>query len=593
MNQETKILLQGGAFLIESVPPQEMFTPEDFSEEQKMIAKTTEEFVQREVLPNIERIEKQDFKFIVSLIRKAGESGLLSVSIPQEYEGLDLDTTCSMLVTENLCAYGSFAVTHGAHTSIGTLPILYFGNDAQKKKYLPLSCSAEKIFAYALTEAGSGSDALAAKTTAVLNPEGTHYICNGEKMYITNASFADVFVTFVKVDGDKFSGLIIERDMPGVSTGKEERKMGIHGSSTCTLILQDAKIPKENLLGQVGRGHKIAFNILNFGRFKLGAGSLGGSKSSLKDAIKYASERKQFKTAIAEFGAIQHKLAEMATQIYALESAVYRTSGLLDTKLSTLNKNDFQEVLDGIEEYAVECSTVKVFGSEVLDYVTDEHVQILGGYGYIHDYSATRFYLDSRINRIFEGTNEINRMLIPGMLLKKATKGKLPLLKAAQGLLEEILNYSGEDEEDLSLLSGEKKRVQNAKKIVLLVLGSAAQKFMKNLEQQQEILIHLADLVIQTYAMEASLLRCLKMISASSEEKCAITIAMTQIFLNDTIQRIEFSAKQALPAIADGDELRILLSALKRFTKFTPINTIELRRKVAHHLLETGQYCPH
>ncbi len=318
MTQETKTILPGGAFLIESIPPQEMFTPEDFSEEQKMIAKTTEDFVQREVLPHIDRIEKQDFKFIVSLLRKAGESGLLSVSIPQEYEGLDLDTTCSMLVTEKLCSYGSFAISHGAHTSIGTLPILYFGNEAQKKKYLPLSCTAEKVFAYALTEAGSGSDALAAKATAVLNPEGTHYICNGEKMYITNGSFADVFVTFVKIDGEKFSGLIIEREMPGVSSGKEERKMGIHGSSTCTLILQDAKVPKENLLGQAGRGHKIAFNILNFGRFKLGAGSLGGCKASLKDAIKYALERKQFQTSISQFGAIQHKLAEMAIQTYAL-----------------------------------------------------------------------------------------------------------------------------------------------------------------------------------------------------------------------------------------------------------------------------------
>lgn len=592
MTQETKTLPTGGSFLIESLPASEIFTPEDFTEEHQMIAKTTEEFVNREVLPHITRIEKQDYEFIIGLLHKAGENGLLSVSIPQEYGGLDLDTTCSMLVTEKFCAQGSFAIVHGAHTSIGTLPILYFGNPEQKQKYLPLSCTAEKIFAYALTEAGSGSDALAAKSTAVLNAEGTHYICNGEKMYITNAGFADVFVAFVKVDGDKFTGIIVEKDMEGVSTGKEEQKMGIHGSSTRTLVMQDAKIPKENLLGEIGRGHKIAFNILNFGRFKLGAGSLGGSKTSLKDAIKYATERKQFQTPICQFGAIQHKIGEMATRIYALESSVYRTSGLLDAKLSTINKENLQEVLDGIEEYVAECSTLKVLGSEVLDFVVDEHVQILGGYGYVHDYSAARYYQDARINRIFEGTNEINRMLIPGMLLKKAMKGKLGLLKAAQALQDEILGFSGLDDEEETLLSTEKKLVRNAKKVVLLTLGSAAQKFMQHLENQQEVLMNIADLIIYTYAMESSLLRCLKMVEAQGEEKCAHTLNMTRVYINDTMQRIDFSAKQALPVIADGDELRVLLSALKRFTKQVPVNTVALRRSIAQKVIEAGQYLP-
>jgi alkylation response protein AidB-like acyl-CoA dehydrogenase len=588
---DIKKVVQGGSFLIEDTLLSVVFTPEEFDDNHKMIAQTTEEFFKRELSPQIEKIEHKDFQVVVNLLRKAGEKGLNSVSISEEHGGLDLDVTCSMLVTEYLCQYGSFAVAHGAHTGIGTLPIHYFGNEAQKKKYLPLSCTAEKVFAYALTEAGSGSDAMAAKSTAVLNEAGTHYICNGEKMWITNAGFADVFITFVQIDGNKFSCLIIEKEMEGVSTGREEEKMGIHGSSTRTLVLNQVKVPKENLLGEIGKGHKIAFNILNIGRFKLGAGCLGGSKISLRDAIQYANQRKQFNTLISQFGAIQEKLAEMATRIYVLESMVYRTSGLLDQKMASLDKNNPQEVLEGIEEYAVECSILKVFGSEVLDHVVDEHVQILGGYGYSKEYTATRFYLDSRINRIFEGTNEINRMLIPGMLMKKAMKGQLALFKAAKALQEELLNPStSAAEEEEGILAVEKKLVRNAKKIVLMTLGSAAQQFMAKLQDQQEILLVVADIIIETYAMESALLRCLKLVEAQGEDNCQHALEMTRIYLNDAMARIEQFAKKALPSILDGDDLRIVLIALKRLTKYTPINTIALRRNITRRMIDSGKY---
>ncbi|MFY9225608.1 MAG: acyl-CoA dehydrogenase family protein [Blastocatellia bacterium] len=583
--------VKGGSFLIEEKKPSEIFTPEDFSEEQRAIAKTTRDFIMGEVYPNRNEIENKNMDVLTSLLRKAGEIGLLSFDIPEKYEGLGLDKVCSMLVAENLApGGGSFAVSHGGHTGIGTWPIIYFGTEAQKKHYLPKLATGELLAAYALTEPHSGSDALAAKTRAVLSEDGKYYTLNGTKMWITNAGFADVFVTFAKVDGEKFSGFIIEKSFPGVSTGGEEHKMGIKGSSTRTLELNDAKVPVENLLGEIGKGHLIAFNVLNMGRFKLGAGCVGGAKAALKDAIAYANERHQFNKPISSFGAIKQKLAEMAIQAYAVESAVYRTAGLIDQALEGVDADDNAGILKGIEEFAIECSAMKVYGTEMLDFVVDEMVQVYGGYGYSEEYPAAVAYRDSRINRIFEGTNEINRLLIPGMLLKKAMKGELPIMAAAKQLMDELLSFPSMDEDEDGVLAEEQKLVRNAKKVVLMVAGAAAQKYMQAISDQQELLMGVANIIMETYAMESALLRTLKYVAANSEEKADLRIEATRTFISDAMDRIEITARPLLAAVAEGDMLRTQVAALKRFTRHTAYNTIQSRQRIANAMIESGKY---
>src|SRR5499427_2822560 len=516
---DQKGIIKGGSFLIEERTPAEVFTPEDFNEEHRMIADTTRQFMDAEVLPRIDELEAKDWNLARQLVKQAADLGLIGAGIPEEYGGLALDQTSSALIAENLGRSASFATTLGAQSGIGLMPIVYFGTEAAKQKYLPRIAAGELITAYALTEAGSGSDAMAAKATAKLSADGTEYVLNGEKMFITNGGFADIYVVFAKVDGDKFTAFIVERQ-EGCKPGAEEHKMGIKGSSTTPLILADARTPIENLLGDVGKGHKIAFNILNIGRFKLGAMCLGGMKLALTESVKYANERQQFGKPISSFGAIKSKLGEMAIRTWVGEAMIFRTLGMIERGLSAVeDSRDMDARLRAIEEYAAECSIIKVALSEYCDYVTDEMVQIYGGYGYSADYPAERAYRDARINRIFEGTNEINRMLIPGRLMKAAISGRLPLLAAAQALQEEILTptMTGFELDD-SLLATEQKLAQNAKKVALMTLGTAAQKYMMGLAEQQEILIGVADIIMDAYAMETAILRTLKMAASQSEE---------------------------------------------------------------------------
>src|SRR6266542_185064 len=585
-----KTMFKGGSFRITETTPGLVFSPEDFTEEQRMIAQTTAEYIEKEVAPNSARIEEKDYELQRQLLRKAGELGLLAASIPEQYGGLALDHISSMLISEYISGQGSFATTFGATTSIGLLPIVYFGTEEQKKKYLPKIGSGEWVSAYCLSESGSGSDALAAKASARLNPEGTHWILNGEKMWISNGAFADVYIVFAKVDGEKFTGFIVERNDHGATPGAEEHKLGQRGSSTTPLLLQDCKIPKDRLLGEIGKGHLIAFNILNFGRFKLGAGC-GGSKHTLALSAKYAAERRQFGQPIANFGAIKYKLAEMLTRTYVCESAVYRTAGFIEDRESAIDKNNPTEVLAAIEEYAVECSILKVAGSEVLAYCADEAVQIYGGNGFTSSYPVEAIYRDNRVNRIFEGTNEINRLLIPGMLLKRAMKGQLPLLAAAQKLQEELLAGPSFDvEEDDSPLAEERKLVANSKKVALAALGTAAQKFMQAIEKEQMILTWIADIIIESYLMDSALGRTLKLIERDGVEKHEAAIDATRLYVNDAMARVEAAAKNAMAATVEGDELRTLLAALRRFTKYTPINASAVRTRLADRAVAAGGY---
>ena len=583
-----KQIIKGGAFLIEERTPEEIFTPEDFTEEHRMIAETTRQFIDHEVMPHIDELEKHDWKLARELVKKAADLGLIGANIPEEYGGLGLDQTSSALVGENIGRSASFATTLGAESGIGLLPIIYFGTEAAKQKYLPRISSGELITAYALTEAGSGSDAMAAKATARLNADGTHYILNGEKMFITNGGFADIFIVFAKVDGDKFSAFIVEKQ-EGVSPGAEEHKMGIKGSSTTPLVLSDAKAPVENLLGEVGKGHKIAFNILNIGRFKLGAMCIGGMKLMLHESVRYANERQQFGKSISSFGAIKSKLGEMAIRVWVGESMVYRTLGMIEAAISDTSDPDAK--LRAIEEYSSECSIIKVALSEYCDYVVDEMVQIYGGYGYSAHYPAERAYRDSRINRIFEGTNEINRMLIPGRLMKSALSGKLDLLPAAQALMDEVLTPQMADfDDDEGVLAAEQKLARNAKKVALMTLGTAAQKYMMKLGDQQEILLGIADIIMDAYAMESAILRAQKLAASQGEEAAARYLDMTQVFCNDAVERIDARAKNTLAGMSEGDELRTLLAALRRFTKLTPVNTITARQRIADVLITANKY---
>jgi alkylation response protein AidB-like acyl-CoA dehydrogenase len=566
---------KGGSFLIEDSSPEDVFAPEDFSEEQTMIRDMTEQFVEDEVLPQQEQIEHKEWNVTVSLLKRCGELGLLGVEVPEKFGGENLDKVSALIVSEKLGRVASFAVTYGGHAGIGTLPIVYFGTEEQKRNYLPLLCKAEKISAYALSEAGGGSDALAAKANAVRSADGSHWILNGEKMWITNAAFADMFVTFAQVDGKQFSCFIVEKTYPGVSTGAEERKMGLLGSSTRTLILDNAQIPIDNVVGVIGKGHHVAFNILNMGRAKLAAGAVGGSKTALNDAIRYAKQRVAFGKPIASFGAIRHKLAEMAIRIWVTEGMVYRTAGLMDRGLEGIDMTDAAQVLKAIEEYAIECSILKVFGSETLDYVVDEAVQVYGGYGYSAEYPVERYYRDSRVNRIFEGTNEINRLLIPGMLLKRAAKGHLPLHAAARAVVDEVMSAS---------MPGESAGPTQAKKALLFTAGAALQKFGESIRDEQEVLMHLSNIIMETYAIDTAVTRLAKKTSTDIHREVVNT------FINDAMGRIELSARQVLAAVAEGDNLRMQLAALRRLLRWTPINTVQSRQRIADFLADSNRY---
>ena len=587
---EERKIIKGGAFLIEERTPEEIFTPEDFTEEHTMIADTTRQFIDNEVTPRIDELEKHDWKLSRELVGKAAELGLIGANIPEEYGGLGLDQTSGALIGENIGRSASFATTLGAESGIGLLPIVYFATEAAKQKYLPRIATGELITAYALTEAGAGSDAMAGKATAKLSDDGKEYIINGEKMWITNGGFADIFIVFAKVDGDKFSAFIVERQ-PGLTSGAEEHKMGIKGSSTTALVLSDVRTPVENLLGEVGKGHKIAFNILNIGRFKLGAMCVGGMKLMVHESVRYANERQQFGKSISNFGAIKAKLGEQAILTWVGESMTYRTLGLIEAGIGAVDSKDLDARLRAIEEYAAECSIIKVALSEYCNHVADEMVQIFGGYGYSADYPAERAYRDSRINRIFEGTNEINRMLIPGRLMKSAMSGRLALLPAAQALMDEVLSpqMSGFDDDD-SLLAAEQKLTTNAKKVALMTLGTAAQKYMMKLADQQEILMGIADIIMDAYAMETAILRARKLVAAKGENASERYLDMTRVFCNDAVGRIEARAKSTLSGMAEGDELRTLLAALRRFTKLQPMNTIAARQRIADAMIEKNKW---
>ncbi|KUR61770.1 acyl-CoA dehydrogenase family protein [Bacillus safensis] len=583
---------KGGSFLIDETNYEHIFTPEDFSDEHQMIGKTTEDYILQDVVPHIDQIENHEFEHSVRLLKKAGELGLLGADVPEEFGGLGLDKISSAIITEKFARAGSFSLSYGAHVGIGSLPIVLFGNQAQKETYLPGLASGETIAAYALTEPGSGSDALGAKTTAVLNEAGTHYVLNGEKQWITNSAFADVFVVYAKIDGEHFSAFIVEKDFPGVKTGPEEKKMGIKGSSTRTLILEDAQVPKENLLGEAGRGHVIAFNILNIGRYKLAVGTIGASKRVIQLSAEYANQRKQFKTPISQFSLIGEKAANMSAKLYAMESAVYRTVGLFEQRMGLLSdeeQKDGKQIAQSIAEYAIECSLCKVLGSETLDYIVDEGVQIHGGYGFMQEYEVERAYRDSRINRIFEGTNEINRLLVPGTFLKKAMKGELPLLQKAQTLQEELMMMMPEEPGDQPL-DQEKYLLVHAKKVALMVAGMAAMKYGKTLDKEQEILVNIADIVNEIFAAESAILRTEKAVAASGAEKNAQKLAYTQIFTQEAFLKIEAHAKESLIAMEEGDSLRMSLSALRKLTRFTPINVIAKKREVAKRIFEAEKY---
>jgi alkylation response protein AidB-like acyl-CoA dehydrogenase len=586
--------IKGGEFLSESISPQEIFTPEDFTEEQRLIAKAVTEFVVGEVQPVADDIEEKKEGLVPSLLKKAGELGFLSGDISEEYGGQELDKVSVILMMEKLSqGGGSFMASYGVHTGAGSLPIVFFGNQDQKRRYLPKMATGETIAAYALTEPEAGSDALNSKTTATLSPDGKYYILNGRKQFITNAGIAGTFVTYAKVNGEKFTSFIVERNYEGVSVDEEENKMGMKGSSTRSVIFTDVKVPVENLLGEIGRGHIVALNVLNIARFSLGAGCLGGSKSALQEAVTYAKQRVQFGRPIAEFGLIKQKIGEMAIRCFIMESMVYRTGGLTDLILRPIDLHAEDvgiQMAKGIEEYAIEDSINKIFCSEMSGYVIDEAVQIHGGYGYIHEYPVERGYRDARISRIVEGTNEINRLLIMDMLTKRAMKNRLPVLDAAQKVANELPTLQPKVEMDDEKLSLQKEMVKMSKKIALLVTGAAVQKYMMQLAEEQEILGLISDMAIEVFAMESGLLRALKTMEKFKDEKCQIQKAIVKVYVNEAFDRVESFAKQAFAAIAEGDALRTQLSALEKITRFTPINTVTLRREIVGVVIKVGRY---
>ncbi len=588
----TKPAAKGGSFLLESPQPSDVFTPADLTDDQKLIGQTAEEFVLKEVFPCIKDLENKKPGLMVELVKKGGEVGLMGGGVPEEYGGAGLDKISTTVLTEKLSIYGGFAVTHGAHAGIGTLPIVYFGTEAQKKKYLPKLATGEWIGAYCLSEPQAGSDAQNSLTRAELNAEGTHYILNGQKMWITNGGFADIYIVFAKIDGEKFTAFIVERTFPGFKPGNEEHKMGIHGSSTTPIFLENCKVPKENLLHEIGRGHIVAFNILNAGRFTLGASAVGGSKHVLMTSAKYCKERKAFGKQIGEFGLMKEKLAEMAIQIFAVESMVYRSSGNIEAAMAAASGSGdkIQNTMKVLEEYAIESSIAKVYGSEMLDFVVDEGVQIFGGYGFHEDYPVCRAYRDSRINRIFEGTNEINRMLIIQMLMKRAMGGQLALIPAAMKLADEILAGPSFEEAPEGVLAAESRVVANAKKMFLQAAGGAVQKFREKLADEQELIGALSNVVMEIYAMESCLLRAQKAAAARGESATQTMIDAARVFINDAAERVEHEAKRAIAAIHEGDMLTTQMAVLKRFAKRAAVDTIALRRRVAAAVQSQDRY---
>jgi len=583
--------IPGGSFLIEDRTPDEVFTPEDFTEQHLLIAQTAEEFAIKEIVPNAERMEHKEFAVNRELVKKAGELGLSGVDIPEQYGGMQLDKVTSAIIADRLAKYAGFSTTWGAHACIGTLPIVYFGTEEQKKKYLPGLANGTTVGAYALSESSSGSDALNCRTRATLSADGKQYLLNGEKMWITNAGFADLFIVFAKVDGEKFTAFIVERNFPGFAVGAEEHKMGIRGSSTCPLILNDCKVPVENVLGEIGKGHHIAFNVLNVGRFKLGAGAIGAARNSLESAIAYAKQRKAFGKVIADFGLVREKLANMAAGVFVGEAMAYRTVGMIDAATEQLGDahNDMAQARKIFDEYAVECSILKVWGSELIDYVVDETVQIYGGYGFVEEYPAERAYRDSRINRIFEGTNEINRLVITGFLLKRAMAGQLPLMGAIKKLMDEVLSGTRDDGVE-GPLAEERKLVAAAKKIALFAAGVATQKYMQAIQDQQEIMGAIANMTIETYAMESAVLRAQKLAMRNGEAGAANAIAMTRVYMAGALDKIESAARMVIAAVAEGDMLRSQMAILRRLCKYEPFNTVVLRQTIAQRVIETGKY---
>ena len=587
-----KAKIAGGSFLLEEAKIDQVFTPEDFSEQHQLIVQTTEDFANKEIAPASEKIEEKDWAVTRDLLKKASELGLTSVDIPEEYGGMEMDKVTSAIIADRIAKSGSFAVSFGGHVGIGTLPIVYFGTEEQKKKYLPKLATGEYVGAYALSESSSGSDALNCRTKAVLSPDGKHYVLNGEKMWITNAHFADLFIVFAKIDGEKFTAFIVEKDFPGFSVGNEEHKLGIRGSSTAPLILNDCKVPVDNLLGEIGKGHVIAFNILNVGRFKLGAFCVGGARTAIQSSIKWAKERKAFGKTLADFGLIREKIANMAVGIYAGETMIYRTVGMMDVVLGEIDKHApdaSKRIRAGIEEYAVECSILKVWGSEMLDRVVDEQVQIHGGYGFVEEYPAERAYRDSRVNRIFEGTNEINRMLVIDRLTKNAMSGKLPLMAAIKKLTDEIMGGPSTDDFE-GPLAEERKVVANAKKLTLFTAGIAMQKYMMALKDRQEVLAAIADLVIETYAMDSCLLRAQKILATQGESAARLPIAMSQIYISYATDKVAGWAKKVIADVAEGDMSRTHMTILRRLTKSEPVNVIALQDQVASRIIDAGRF---
>ena len=588
----SQTLNRGGAFLITSCRPEDVFTPADFSDDQRLIGQTAEEFVQKEVMPAVPELEAhKDEHLMAQMLKKAGEIGLLGGGIPEAYGGSGLDKISAAILAEKLAGYGSFAVSHGGHSGIGTVPIVYFGTEEQKKKYLPKIATGELLSCYCLSEPQAGSDSMASRTRAVLSPDGKNYILNGQKMWITNGGFADVYVVFAKIDGEKFSCFIVERGTPGFTAGAEEKKMGIKGSSTTPIFFENSPVPKENLLHEAGRGHVVAFNTLNAGRFSLGAYCIGGAKKILEASSKYSKERTAFGKRLCDFGLIKAKLGEMAIQIYAIESEVYRTAGIIEAAVSSpdAGNDKTKQAMQVLEEYAIESSISKVAGSEMVDYVVDEGVQIFGGYGFHEDYPVARAYRDSRVNRIFEGTNEINRMLIIQMLMKRALGGVLPLIPAAMKLGEEVLAGPSFEEAPTGPFAEEEKSLEQAKKIFLLASGTAMQKFREQLAEQQEIVASLAKIVMDVYAMESTLRRAQKA-SAARGEAASVMGDAARAFIYDAMDRVEKDARTALTATAEGDTLITQLAVLRRFSKHAPLDTIAIRRRVAEAVLAQDRY---
>ncbi|HEY5673192.1 MAG TPA: acyl-CoA dehydrogenase family protein [Malonomonas sp.] len=589
----SKKILKGGEYLIAETDCADVFTPEDFSDEQRAIAATTEQFVEKEILPHVDEIEQQNFELVVAGMKQCGELGLLMIDAPEEYGGLELDKATSMLVGEKIASSGAFSVAYAAHTGIGTLPLVYYGTKAQKDQYLEKIITGEWLSAYCLTEPGSGSDALGVQSTAVLAADGKHYILNGTKQFITNGSFADLFTIFVKIDKEHFTAFLVEKTFDGLVVGNEEHKMGIKGSSTTQIILDNCKVPVENVLGEIGKGHKIAFNVLNVGRFKLGACVAGAAKYALREGLKYANERKQFGKSIGSFGAIQEKIADLSADIFASESLVYRLAGLLDDKLATIDKsveNYYEEYQKGIEDYSAECAIAKVFCSDVLARTVDEVVQIHGGYGFVSDYPAERFYRDERINRIFEGTNEINRLLTTGMILKKAMKGELPLQAEAMKAFEALMTPSFEELDDEIPFIAEKTLIKNLKTLFLILAGTGVQKFMVKLQDEQEILMAAADLAIQIFAIESSVLRAEKILPQLSAAKQQQLKATVKVFSFNAAEEAATAAKKGAYYIEEGDNLTMILSGVRRFTKYDAAGLLQAKRTLATAALEAEKY---